>query len=276
MGELEGFDKDFAEVAGISVPEAAVAPEPAPSPEPVPVPVVESAPAPAPVAAPVAEPTAPAPVVDEKDQIIASLRQQLNDGVKFGELEATPVASVSSVAPAPTQAPAPQPSPAPQAAEIVAEALDFIGAKSIDDAFASKESINELLNAVVAKAAERASAAASERAMRSIPEVVTKYVANVAVQQRLRTEFYDKHKDLVPYQRICAAAANHISAQHPDWDLAKILEAVPTMVRQNLGLMQKVTTINQGPAFAGGSGGRPSSTAPQLAGLEKEIADIIP
>lgn len=156
---------------------------------------------------------------------------------------------------------------------------DFIGNEPLEQLLDTREGLNKLLNIVASKAAELSINQAHERTIRTIPEVVTKYVTNMSTMKNLHDEFYANNEDLQPFKRVCGGIANQIAAEHPDFTVAKVFEETAKQTRQTLGLLAKTpkvvsNTINMSPAFAGPSGSRSTNTV-ALKGLEKEINDLL-
>ena len=256
------------DMGSVNAGSAEVAPVVAPTPEPVPM----AAPTPVAEPTPTAAPATPAaPEEGTLDWHVVEnnrLRALINEG--FGATAPAPVAQPTAPVQPAQQFQSPQPAPE-QWADV-----DFLGNEPLDKLLDTREGLNAMLNAVARKAFDLATVRASEKALMGMPEVVTKYVTNMATQRAMHDEFYKVNSDLVPYKRVCAGLANKLASEHSDWSVAQVFETSANEARKTLGLIRAAApgAANQGPAFAGGTPAR-SGPGASLKGLEKEIADLI-
>jgi len=137
---------------------------------------------------------------------------------------------------------------------------------------------------------------AVEGIQRAIPTLVGNMVNHQVSLRTAVNEFYKEHQDLVPHRSFVGFVANELTAQHPDWDLEKVLRETNTEARKRLLLKGvaggKVAELNRsiqdaqggrptqkqqaGPAFVPGGGGRRGPGGDQkMDSLSKEIADLI-
>lgn len=167
--------------------------------------------------------------------------------------------------------------------------LNFIkNEEMFDETMKSAENMNALLTMVVQTAVEGI--------QRSIPTLVGNMVNHQVSLRTAVNEFYKEHQDLVPHRSFVGFVANELTAQHPDWDLEKVLRETNTEARKRLLLKGvaggKVAELNrsiqdaqggrptqrrqEGPAFVPGGGGRRGPGGDQkMDSLSKEIADLI-
>lgn len=175
--------------------------------------------------------------------------------------------------------------PQPQGPRV----LSFIkNEEMFDETMKSADNMNALLTMVVQTAVEGI--------QRSIPTLVSNMVNHQVSLRTAVNEFYKEHQDLVPHRSFVGFVANEITAQHPDWDMERVLRETNTEARKRLLLKGvaggKVAELNQsiqnaqqgrptqrqqaGPAFVPGGGGRRGPGGDQkVDALSKEIADLI-
>jgi hypothetical protein len=69
----------------------------------------------------------------------------------------------------------------------------------------------------------------------SIPLVVSRQVHGILGLQETVRSFYDMNKDLVPFKPLVGAYSNKIVAEHPDWNIAQVLEESAKQARSAVG-----------------------------------------
>lgn len=281
FGEL-GLDDSVATLdKGSSDPTVVLSPpvtEPVPVVEPTPTvvatpvvtaPVVEPTPTLTPTPVTPVEPAAGTPEYYEK--IIIGLRSKIDEMSVL-----TPAAPVAPESPKPV-APVTQPTPPVIPQEQPTE-VDFVGNASLDDLLDTKDGLNKLLNMVANEAAKRSSGLADhayERYLTNMPTVITRYIANMATMKRVADEFYTTNSDLSSYKRVVASMANHLSAEHPDWDQKKVLEETAIQARRSLGLIANASAKTlDNPAFVTGTP-HSKTMSTNVKSLEQEVADLI-
>ena len=177
-------------------------------------------------------------------------------------------------------APEPEPEPEPIVPstdrEFKLEVSNFIREdETLDDILDDPSKLNEVLNRVAEYAVQSAIKPAQERILRSLPHVIQEYSKRRNTINSLVGQFYEDNKDLTPYKRAVAAAANTVHAENPDWDHEKVFEEAAKKTRETLGLKAKVSTgvkTNTSTGLKKKSGG--SRNKPTLSGIAKEIADM--
>jgi len=247
-------------------------------------PPVEGEPGPAPVAAPVVEVKPPeelAPVVEKTEIELmreenAALKAHIEEivGKLAGPREVKPVTEEERVA---------------QAEAAKKQVLQFIDSnETFDTVMSDVKNFNALLTAVVNTSVERG--------LRMIPQVVTSIVDQTVTLKTAVADFYRANGDLVPHKKYVGFIANEVTAEHPDWELEKVMEEVENQARGKLRLpkreviesQQNISSPSGGgestakvknPGFVpgGGGGGRRGSVSSSgnLTKVEKDILDII-
>ena len=178
----------------------------------------------------------------------------------------------------PPETPPVETPPAPPAA---LEPADFLGELSIDDVIDSKEKFNDLLNMVRRGAIETAEKRVYEKVLTSIPELIMGYVNRKATVDSLVGEFFKANEDLKSVRKTVAAISNDVHAEHPDWTIQDVFKEAGVRTRKVLGMPAPKPKVvkSEGnrfddPAFAGGSGGRPTPRV-DSGSLQEEIDDLL-
>ena len=219
-----------------------------------------------PPAAAVEPPVTPAPVVDDREELINTLNAQIND--LSSRIIAQPVAAEPKA-------------PASDATPIVPEgqALEFVKDNAaFDEVMKSPENFNRLLTSVMNKSVETV--------LRSVPQLVVRLADQQITTRSAINEFYTNNKDLIPSKPFVGVVANDLAAKHPDWDLPKLLGELSTEVRSRLKL---VMAASGGAPAPGATAPAPGAGAPAFAGaggsgkgaldrrttLQKDVDDLI-
>lgn len=171
----------------------------------------------------------------------------------------------------PTKADTPEPEPKE------AEAPDFVGELDLDTLAMDKNVLNTVLNGVVQTAVTRA----VEKMLVNVPQVVQTQVKYYKVLTDAVDDFYKQNEDLVPARQVVRMVTNEVVAEHPDWELPKVLDEAATKTRKLLGVV-KQTTGNQEMTPGGRKPALPKKTStrkavkkPKLSKLEQEIAELL-
>lgn len=140
---------------------------------------------------------------------------------------------------------------------------------------------NDLLNKVMMEAHNRATQAAVQNTLRSIPKIIGRSIQEATTVQKLADDFYKENNDLVPYKQFVMLVTNEVAASNPGKGLPEILPLVADETRKKLNLKKKAVTAEgsrkieeKKPAFVTSKGTR-RSPAPKLSKLEAEINDLI-
>jgi len=179
-----------------------------------------------------------------------------------------------------------QPVPPVPSQPVKLPTIKFVKSEEeFDEVMKDHDSFNALLTQVFQTGAQYA--------LRTIPQVATAVVDSQMTMRQASNEFFDMNRDLLPHRKYVGYISNEIVAQHPDWDLPKVLEETEKEVRGRLKIARpqqsqmstpqqnpqpRSRTVVENPGFvpSGGGGGRRGQTmSDNLSGQEKEIADLI-
>jgi hypothetical protein len=149
--------------------------------------------------------------------------------------------------------------------------------EAYDAALASRESLNELLNAV----AQMATAAAVEQTLPRVTRIVKRQVTEESSNQTLVREYFSENRDLRSVRKFVATTFNDVLAENPKLSNAEALTEAGNRVRAAIGTARsrggsRKSTRRGGrrsrkaPSLPGGSRGRRSATPPK--GIADEIA----
>ena len=135
----------------------------------------------------------------------------------------------------------------------------------------------EKLKSVLEKVQENAIQMATERVLRSVPEMVIGYTTRQTAMSRMVDDFYREHPDLSNVKQTVAAIANTVHSEHTDWGVDQVFQETAQRTRKLLGLRKQATQQKaekpKKPAFAKQRGARKEE--PALGGLQKEINDLL-
>jgi len=226
---------------------------------------------------PVQPESPPSPPAEDQEKLalqgqIAALQAQLNELLDKG-FGATPPAE-----PKPPQPPPVAPEPTPQVPPV---AKQFVQTEEeFDQIISSVDNFNQFIGKVV----EAAQSGAVERAYTSLPNVVMQMVQRQLTFGALVRDFYKENEDLLPHAKFAGFVMNELANQEPDLEIGALMRKTGEEVRKRLGLAPKSAVPSgprtaapvrtKSPAFAAGPGTR-KVAPPQLAGLEKEINDLL-
>ncbi len=218
-------------------------------------------------------PTAPivpgesTPPVPEASAEILALREQL----------ANLTAQVAAVAP--------QVAPEPPLAEVpVTDLSSLVTDEEFEQAMESRAGFLQLLSKAIAKS----QASVTDHIMTNIPTVVGNFVQRQSVLKDVAKEFYAQNPELKRVKRYVSQVANEVSAEHPEWELGKVLTESAVRAKTTLGIVantQQSTPPSSGPTVGttappaaptlpGGTGGSRRPTPP-IAKLQSEIDNLI-
>lgn len=174
-----------------------------------------------------------------------------------------------------------QQNPTPTVESTPAGNIDFLSNIDIDEVLQTAEGFNGLLNIVYQRALSDAKAQATEHIMRSLPESISTHYQEHATRTKIVEDFYGENPDLVHIKRTVAAIANELAANNPTYTLDQILKESAVRTRQMLGLRKSPITapasaaVPSKPAFVGQRSSGNRVKAPELVGIEAEVAELI-
>lgn len=215
--------------------------------------------------------------------LVTTLRGQLSDAAAGSFFRQT---AEELSAPTPKETPKvkvdePSPKePPPKVTKREWKDQNFVGDTPIDEYLDNRDKFNALLNAVGKYIYENSSAvdpvALRTDVLQGIPEVVGKFVSGMMALRTMANEFYETHSDLKPYRNLVAAAANNLSAQHPDWTMSQVMEQSAVLARKTLGLRQRAISRKpkESPPGTKPVGTRKTQT-PTMTGVQKEIEEVL-
>jgi hypothetical protein len=111
---------------------------------------------------------------------------------------------------------------------------------------------------------------------RAIPSVVANQVRQVSTLTNAVNTFYTENEDLLPVRKAVGVVANQIVAEHPDWDLPRVMQESAQTTRKMLKM--KAPKRSSGkvvkPSFAKSKSARGKSK-PKVSKLQSEIDAVI-
>lgn len=121
---------------------------------------------------------------------------------------------------------------------------------------------------------------ATEAALASTPEVVSRFVDKSNQLQAVRDKFFKDNPELAKIPKYVSTIANEITAENPDKTVNEVLELTSERAYKALELEKEVSTENKNssrkkPAFAKPRGGSKRKEVPKLSGLQADIDSII-
>jgi len=210
---------------------------------------------------------------------IQMLKEQNAKLLKLIAEGGVPDAEAPPAASAPTATP--QPGPAP--AEITVAGLDeMLESMDFDDVMDNKDSFRKFVTKLAVSIKTQAIEEGTQRALVSMPQVVSGAVQRQATLRDVANRFYKDNPELMPVKRYVAQVANQISAQNPELTLGDIMKKAAEQAYNTLGIVKAVedkakkgATKPKAPALPGGTqaGGKRNVSAPT--GLQGEIDDFL-
>lgn len=150
----------------------------------------------------------------------------------------------------------------------------------LQDLVNNPKGFNDLLNSIYKKAAEVGFTKATERVLRSMPEVIKAQITQQITLQTGVEKFYSDNKDLQPYKKTVAAVASQVAAARPDLPLPQLFKVTEQIARKKLNLIKKVEDKGGGekkgtsfPKKPSGTRGKGEDKTPT--GLSKEIDEML-
>lgn len=215
----------------------------------------------------------PAPVALDPAAELVRLRE-MNEAL-VGQLNA--LAGGTSVIPA-AQAPAETLpiTPAAQVQQVVADALNFVDAESFDEVLRDPKKFNEVLHRIYI--------ASQDAAMNKMVPLAVNIVQQEQALREVRSDFYAKNPDLIPFQPYMTSIINNIHSQKPTTGFKELMEEAGKEVRTRLKMAvestpavvppvaQPAKPAAKRPPFAPGTGARQSASS--LSGQAKHMADV--
>jgi len=115
-----------------------------------------------------------------------------------------------------------------------------------------------------------------------LPTIVTERATQAISMQNLVDSFYRDNKDLAAVKKTVSAVAQNVGAEHPDWDMSKVLTEAAKKTRQVLGTKQpvekapkkKLTRKGKRPAIPKAKG-KHKATQKKLSKEQLQINDLI-
>lgn len=171
-------------------------------------------------------PTTEAPtteVPDEKDQVIADLREKLAEKEK---LKGTTTKAPTTEAP------------------LVLDELDFAGDVDLDELSRDPKKLNEFANKIYQKAVTDTRKVLGEGVLRTIPDIVKTNITMMTNLKKASDKFYNDNEDLEPFKKVVSAVFEDVAAENPDKRFDEILGKVAGESRKRLGLQRKAENTN--------------------------------
>lgn len=219
-------------------------------------------------------PVEPPPAALDTTAELTRLRE-MNEAL-VGQLNALAGGTLPT-APTPAGEVAPPQTSTQAVQQVVADALEFVNADSFDEVLRDPKKFNEVLHRIYI--------AAQDAAMNKMVPLAVNIVQQEQALREVRSEFYTKNADLVPFQPYMTSIINTLHAQNPTQDFKALMENAGKEVRTRLKMavesasasvppvaQPKVTAPAKRPPFAPGTGAR--QTASSLSGQAKHMADV--
>ena len=199
-------------------------------------------------------------------EVEVSLEDQIKD---LKEREEKLLERIEAVT-VPAQKPVTEPPPEEVLPEVVKGVLEGL---DIDEVVSKPEVFEKVMTEVQ----RRTQIATTESVLRAIPQLIIKQVQQQNMLRDAATEFYTAHEDLAHVKQTVGAVANEVQAENPEWSMAKIFEETAPRTRKLLGMKEQATNVRRirNPALPKKVKSSQKPSAPDLSGLEKDIADTI-
>lgn len=146
--------------------------------------------------------------------------------------------------------------------DLFKEDVNYITEENLKDIADNPLLLNAAMNNVRRQTAENL--------LQIVPALINKAIQENTVKQEVHTNFYTKHKELVPYKAYVSVVAKKVAAKMPDKSKEEILDAVAQSVKASLKLETKAAKdtkaegkkVGGKPALrASKGGGRANSTS---------------
>lgn len=154
---------------------------------------------------------------------------------------------------------------------------EFLGNIDLEEAQDDPQKLVELLSQVAAFAEQQTLAKLRDQ----IPTLVHERTSQAVNMQKLVDDFYRDNKELAEVRQTVSVVARNVGVEHPDWDMAKVLEESATRTRTMLGLkpMQKKTEpvkrSEKKPAFPSKPGAKTKVNAAKLSEMQRQINELL-
>jgi len=149
--------------------------------------------------------------------------------------------------------------------------INFLEKHNYDDIMEDAGKFNEFMNEVVQQAMLRA----TEATMLSVPQLVTNYTREHLAMSNMVNGFYEENPDLKENRQLVAFVARQVAAENPELEAHAVFSETAKRAREVLGMKhQALTDTKSRPAFAQ-TKGRAREKAPKIAGMEKEIDEML-
>lgn len=168
-------------------------------------------------------------------------------------------------------------------AEVAPVDHNFLEGMDIDEVLSTPENFNKLLLSVYNKGLQEAGRLAAENIMRSLPSTINTFVNQQLTMRETVQQFYNDNPELRNVKKIVAGVANEIAAEHPEYELGKLMNEASSRVYKMLGLKKGAMkkggngTTSGKPAFVRQRSGseRVRADTPGATLLETEIAELL-
>lgn len=155
---------------------------------------------------------------------------------------------------------------------------DFVGGSDLEELMRDPKEFNKLLNKVYAKGVMDSRNMASEKVLRSIPDIVKTNIETVTSLKKASDKFYEDNKDLAPFKKVVASVFEEVAAENPDRKFDQLLTQVATEARKRLELSRQAVQVPKdkpkAPVLPKKKGTQARQSAPELKGIEAELAEM--
>lgn len=98
----------------------------------------------------------------------------------------------------------------------------------------------DLLNEILSRVYN----AAIEAAIRKLPEVVSRMVANTTAVQTMTKDFFNRNKDFDTHKEIVAAVIQDVESKNPAWDYNKILNEAEGSIKEKIVATKNIPKLS--------------------------------
>lgn len=232
----------------------------------------------------------------DKDELIATLRQQINSLASGPPTEPQPAgedqpAQTPPAASGQTQEQTQagqgmqnietilnQPQPQAQAPMERMQEVEFVTSEQLMEIGNDPSELNKILNQVRLQAVKDTYQTVTQEVSQTIPMLVGRMVDDRVGMMQVANEFYAANEDLKPYKAVVGRVTNELSAQNPDLPLAQLLPLVEQESRKRLGLTKPAEISESQPApprtSSGGGASQPRKPKPTLSPMEAEMQEM--
>jgi len=136
---------------------------------------------------------------------------------------------------------------------------------------------NDAINKALLDVYNKAAKVATESALRSVPQIVSRSVETASVIQKAADDFYRDNEDLRPFKKFVAFVTTDIVSKNPDKDLVELLPEIASTTREKLNLKkiaEKKEEEGNDPAFVKKKTTR-RKPAEKPTGLQAEIDELL-